>query len=472
MSSAFQLSSAYRPYRPPLTESSTIVAGMAIRTAATSSFPAQPRANVAESASEQQPASSAASRSRPDVGEGGWSVGAVVASGEAPVWDIVLGGHEGDRTCTSACGRAEPTHKDTLLTMSATAPGVPSRHGLPMTGRRPTLERADLDARRADVVIVTFDTAQILDVTGPLEVFSSASRFLPAVRYRTQVVTTRGGPVRASCGLEFASSPITDVTGPVDTLMVAGGADMDAAVADTELLAQVRRLATDARRVTSVCSGAFVLAAAGLLEGRRATTHWAECGLLDDTYADVTVDPDAIYVHDGNVWTSAGVTAGIDLALALVADDHGHQAAATVARQLVVYLQRSGGQAQFSALLAGQAADTEPVRDLLSWLRDHLTDDLSVAALARQINLSERQFTRVFKAEVGATAADHVEAVRLESACRLLETTNRTIEQIAKTCGFGTPETMNRTFRRRLDTTPGEHRHHFRGDIPVPIATP
>ena len=239
---------------------------------------------------------------------------------------------------------------------------------------------------------------------------------------------------------------------------------MDAAVADTELLAQVRRLATDARRVTSVCSGAFVLAAAGLLAGRRATTHWAECGLFSDTYADVTVDRDAIYVHDGNVWTSAGVTAGIDLSLALVADDHGHQAAATIARQLVVYLQRSGGQAQFSALLAGQAADSDPVRGLLSWLRDHLTEDLSVPALARQINLSERQFTRVFKAEVGATAADHVAAVRLESACRLLETTNRTIEQIARTCGFGTPETMNRAFRRRLGTTPGEHRHHFRGD--------
>jgi len=317
------------------------------------------------------------------------------------------------------------------------------------------------------VVIVTFATAQILDVTGPLEVFSSASRFLPTVRYRTHVVTTRGGPVRASCGLEFASSPIAEVTGRIDTLMVAGGADMDAAVADTELLSHVRRLAADTRRVTSVCSGAFVLAAAGLLEGRRATTHWAECGLLEETYAGVSVDPDAIYVHDGNVWTSAGVTAGIDLALALVADDHGHQAAATIARQLVVYLRRSGGQAQFSALLAGQAADTEPVRDLLSWLRDHLADDLSVPALARQINLSERQFTRVFKAEVGATAADHVEAVRLESACRLLETTNRTIEQIAKTCGFGTPETMNRTFRRRLNTTPGDHRHHFSGANPV-----
>ena len=213
-----------------------------------------------------------------------------------------------------------------------------------------------------------------------------------------------------------------------------------------------------------------MLAAAGLLDGRRATTHWAECGLLDDTYADVTVDPDAIYVQRRQ---------RVDLRRR----HRRHRPRARSRRrrprtpgrrhrraQLVVYLQRSGGQAQFSALLAGQAADTEPVRDLLSWLRDHLTDDLSVAALARQINLSERQFTRVFKAEVGATAADHVEAVRLESACRLLETTNRTIEQIAKTCGFGTPETMNRTFRRRLNTTPGDHRHHFRLDPPVPIA--
>jgi transcriptional regulator GlxA family with amidase domain len=318
------------------------------------------------------------------------------------------------------------------------------------------------------VVIVTFDSAQILDVTGPLEVFSSASRFLPSVHYRTEVVSSRGGPVLASCGLEFATSSIADVRAPIDTLLVAGGADMDTAVADDLLLHHVRRLAGHARRVTSVCSGAFVLAAAGLLDGRRATTHWAECDLLDTSYSEVTVDTDAIYVHDGNVWTSAGVTAGIDLTLALVTDDHGHRAAATVARQLVVYLQRSGGQAQFSTLMAGQAADTQPVRDLLSWLRDHLDADLSLAALARQINLSERQFTRVFKAEVGTTAADHVEAVRLESACRLLETTNSSIEQIAKTCGFGTPETMNRTFRRRLNTTPGDHRHHFRGDIFVP----
>jgi transcriptional regulator GlxA family with amidase domain len=295
-----------------------------------------------------------------------------------------------------------------------------------------------------------------------LEVFSRAGRFLPSAGYRTDVVTTTGGPVLASCGLEFTSTSITEVDAPIDTLVIAGGAEMKAAAADQELLRHVRRLAADARRVTSVCSGAFVLAAAGLLQGRRATTHWAECGLLQDTYTDVLVEPDAIYIQDGNVWTSAGVTAGIDLALALVAEDHGHQVAAGVARHLVVYLQRSGGQAQFSSLLAAQGTDTQPVRDLLSWIRDHLEDDLSVPALARQINLSERHFTRVFKAELGMTAADHVETVRLESACRLLETTGSSIEQIARTCGFGTPETMNRTFRRRLNTTPGEHRHHFR----------
>ena len=178
------------------------------------------------------------------------------------------------------------------------------------------------------VVIVTFPSAQILDVTGPLEVFSSASRFLPAVHYRTELVSSAGGLVLATCGMQFATTAIREIDGQVDTLMIAGGRDMDDASADQDLLREVRRLAAGARRVTSVCSGAFLLAAAGLLDGRRATTHWAECGLLQGSYPTVTVDPDAIYVHDGNIWTSAGVTAGIDLALALVADDHGRQAAA------------------------------------------------------------------------------------------------------------------------------------------------
>jgi transcriptional regulator GlxA family with amidase domain len=175
----------------------------------------------------------------------------------------------------------------------------------------------------------------------------------------------------------------------------------------------------------------------------------------------VSVEPDAIYVNDGNVWTSAGVTAGIDLALALGADDHGRNAAAVVARRLVVYLRRSGGQNQFSALLAAQSANDEPIRDLLEWLPEHLTDDLSIPAMAARTHLSERQFSRLFKTEVGTTPAEHVEAVRMENACRLLETTPNTMEQIARASGFGTPETMNRAFRRRVNTTPTDHRYHF-----------
>jgi transcriptional regulator GlxA family with amidase domain len=311
------------------------------------------------------------------------------------------------------------------------------------------------------IVIVAFPSGQILDVSGPMEVFSTASRFLPIPLYRTQVVSARGGTVLSTSGMEFLTTAIADVIGPIDTLVVAGGRDIQEASEDEHLVHHISRLAASSRRVTSVCSGAFLLAAAGLLDGRRATTHWADCELLASDYPLVAVEPDQIYVHDDNLWTSAGVTAGIDLALALVADDHGRRAAVEVARQLVVYLRRSGGQAQFSAVLAAQSSDHEPVRDVLTWLADNLTEDLSVPALAVHANLSDRQFSRVFKAEVGITPAEHVEAVRMEAACRLLETTSKPMDQIARICGFGVPETMNRAFRRRLNTTPGAHRHHF-----------
>jgi transcriptional regulator GlxA family with amidase domain len=311
------------------------------------------------------------------------------------------------------------------------------------------------------IVIVGFPSAQILDITGPLEVFSTASRFLAIPRYATQLVSTDGGPVLSTSGLEFATSRIEEVVDGVDTLVVAGGRDMDEAAADSKLVDNIRRLASQSRRITSVCSGAFLLAAAGLLDGRRATTHWAECEMLERDYPKVSVEPDAIYVQDGNVWTSAGVTAGIDLALALVADDYGRKAAATVARRLVVYLRRSGGQAQFSAPLAAQSVNHEPIRDVLSWVPNNLTANLSIVALATRAHLSERQFSRVFKAELGITPAEHVEAVRMEAACRLLETTLMAMDEIARACGFGTPETMNRAFRRRLNTTPTDHRHHF-----------
>ena len=321
-------------------------------------------------------------------------------------------------------------------------------------------------------VMVTFPGAQILDVTGPVEVFSTASRFLPGVDYRTVVVSSDGGLVPASCGLSFATTPISCIEGDIDTLLVAGGEDMERAGRDQRLVHGIRRLAEEARRVTSVCSGAFLLAHAGLLRGRRVTTHWAECRMLTEAHPDVTVDPDAIYVQDGRVWTSAGVTAGIDLSLALLSDDHGRRAAATIARQLVVYLRRSGGQSQYSRQLAAQAAETEPIRELLTWIPDHLAEDLAIPVLADRAHLSERQFRRVFKAEVGSNPVDYVEGVRVETACALLETTGKPIEEIARRCGFGTAETMNRAFRRRLDTTPGEHRHHFGGPTAAPVPGP
>jgi transcriptional regulator GlxA family with amidase domain len=316
-----------------------------------------------------------------------------------------------------------------------------------------------VDARR--VVFVAFPGVQILDVTGPMEVFSTATRFLDTADYRAELVSTHGGPVHSSCGLEMATSSIVDLHGPLDTLVAAGGQNMDEPSDDQLLVEHLQRLASQAHRVTSVCSGAFLLAAAGLLDGRRATTHWAECDDLAQRYPEVEVDPDALYVQEGHVWTSAGITAGIDMALALVANDHGRRAAARVARQLVVYLRRSGGQSQFSTLLAAQSADSEPIRELLAWLPDHLADDLSVPALARRVNLSERQFSRRFKDEVSASPAEHVETLRLDAACRLLETTNNPIEEIARVCGFGVTETMNRVFRRRLNTSPGGHRRHF-----------
>jgi len=194
------------------------------------------------------------------------------------------------------------------------------------------------------IVIVAFPSGQILDVTGPLEVFSTASRFLPIPAYRTEVVSASGGAVLSTSGLAFLTTGIADVAGPIDTLVIAGGRDIHEASGDELLVHHIRRLAGASRRVTSVCSGAFLLAAAGLLDGKRVTTHWADCALLASDYPLVAVEPDAIYVHDADVWTSAGVTAGIDLALALVADDYGPRAAGEVARQLVVYLRRSGGQ--------------------------------------------------------------------------------------------------------------------------------
>jgi transcriptional regulator GlxA family with amidase domain len=312
------------------------------------------------------------------------------------------------------------------------------------------------------VVVVTFDGCQSLDVSGPIEVLSRAGA-LARAPYDIRLASVSGAPVRATSGLRLLPDVAVErVRGAIDTLVVAGGDGVRAATRDRVLVAAVQRLAARARRVTSVCSGAFVLAEAGLLHGKRATTHWSAVDLLQSAYPSISVEADPIFVRDGNVWTSAGVTAGMDLALALVDDDHGPDIALETARALVMYVQRPGGQSQFSAALRGQAPDREPLRDVQNWLVDNLSDDLSVPALARRAAMSPRNFARAFLREVGVTPARYVEDVRLEAARRLLETTARPVEDVATACGFGTSETMRRVFARRLGVAPADYRKRFR----------
>jgi transcriptional regulator GlxA family with amidase domain len=316
--------------------------------------------------------------------------------------------------------------------------------------------------RTRDVVLVVFPGLQSLDLTGPMEVFDVANREAGGPAYRLQVASLDAGPVRTSSGLDVcAQVALRDLDGPIDTLVVVGGDGTYQAVVDDQLIAQVARLAPLARRVTSVCSGAFVLARAGLLDGRRATTHWTVCDLLADSFPQVEVDPDPIFVRDGDVYTSAGVTAGMDLALALVEDDLGRDVALAVARHLVLFLRRPANQSQFSAQLAAQMADRDGLRDAQRHVIDHPESDCSVAALARIAAMSERHFARCFTEEVGVTPARFVERIRVETARRLLEDTDEGVESIAARAGFGTAETMRRTFLRVLRTSPTAYRTRF-----------
>ena len=312
------------------------------------------------------------------------------------------------------------------------------------------------------VVVVAYPGVQSLDVTGPVEVFAVANRHRPQPPYATTVVARQAGALRTSSGLGLVADLAVDACdGPIDTLVVAGGDGTGDAVGDAALVDWIRDAAGRSRRVTSVCSGAFLLAAAGLLAGRRATTHWRVCDLLARLHPGVEVEADRIYVRDGRVWTSAGVTAGMDLALALVEDDHGGPLALEVARQLVLFTQRAGGQSQFSAQLAVPRPDRQPLRAVLAHVETHPDADLSVPALARRAAMSPRTFARTFRAELGTTPAAYVQAARIDAARRLLESTALSTVEVARACGFGTVETMHRAFRRTVRTTPGQYRRHF-----------
>jgi len=316
------------------------------------------------------------------------------------------------------------------------------------------------------IVIVAFDDVQALDVTGPSEVFSLAARARTVGTYSIDLLTATGAAIRTSSGLTLEPHGPLD-NREIDTLVIPGGKGTRAAAQDEKLIAWIRTAARRSRRVTSVCTGAFLLARAGLLDGRRATTHWAACNALQRQHPTIEVDPDPIFVRDGNVYTSAGVTAGIDLALALVEEDLGPQAALAVARSLVLFVKRPGGQAQFSAGLRSQTASHRRIRELQQWIGGNLTDDLSVPALAARCHMSERNFSRVFARQVGSTPAAYVESLRIERARLLLETTEHQLEHIAAESGFGTVETLRRSFARRLHASPSDYRRRFGNVIPI-----
>ena len=313
------------------------------------------------------------------------------------------------------------------------------------------------------VLIALFDGVQSLDVTGPLEVFAGPRDHQGKRAYRVQTASLGGAQVRTSSGLVIVPDGDLRDQGhadPPDLLIVPGGEG--ARRRNPDLVGWIRANAPAAKRVAAVCTGAFLLAEAGLLDGRRATTHWSYCDALRDQYPAVKVDPDPIFIKDGTVATSAGVTAGIDLALALVEDDLGRDVALAIARALVVFLRRPGGQAQFSAQLSAQVARRAPLRDVQQWIAEHPAGDLSVEALAGKASLSPRHFARAFAAEVGMPPGRYVERTRLEAARRHLEDTAEGIEQTARACGYRTPEAMRRAFTEALGVSPAEYRRRFR----------
>lgn len=324
---------------------------------------------------------------------------------------------------------------------------------------------ADLPPRR--IAIVAYEGAHALDAVGPLEVFSAADellRFGGRRGYEVGVTTPTGGAVRCESGLDLGGRWRLGDLGRSEplphTVLVAGGRGSRRVCDDAEVVDEVRRLALAADRAGSVCTGAFVLAATGLLDGRRATTHWAWAPQLAEAHPSIEVEPDSIYTRDGDVWTSAGVTAGMDLALALVADDHDDETARQVAQWLVMYLRRSGGQSQFSPPVTASEARRDEIRRVQDWIAANPAGDCAVGTLAEMAAMSPRHFARVFREQVGVTPARYVEACRLDLARSLLETTDLTVVEVARRSGLGDASTLHRAFDRHLSVSPAAYRVH------------
>jgi transcriptional regulator GlxA family with amidase domain len=319
-------------------------------------------------------------------------------------------------------------------------------------------EEAAVPAR--NVVLVVFDGAEAIDVCGPASVFSKAEQRCPG-SYRLHVASPLGGTVRTNSVLEIHDTlAFRDLPAAIDTLVVAGGdeAPLRAAIREQRIAQWLAAVAPGARRVASVCSGAFALAAAGLLDGKAATTHWSALDLLETTRPQVRVQRDRIYVRDGRVWTSAGVTTSIELALALVEDDLGHAVAMDIARTLALPLLRGGQQPQLSQALQAQQLASRRLREVVAWIGTHLREDLSVQALAERARMSPRHFARAFAAETGCTPARFVERARVAAATELLLRSQTTQERIAQLCGFGSVDALQRAFARHHGVTPGAYR--------------
>ncbi|MGH8386462.1 MAG: GlxA family transcriptional regulator [Pseudomonas sp.] len=317
------------------------------------------------------------------------------------------------------------------------------------------------------IVFLAYPQVGLLDLTGPQTVFWAASRYMNARQlpgYEIHTASLAGGLMQTAEGMAVHTLPLSDFAHrPIDTLIVPGSPNIIEAMNDSlDLITWLAQASTQAKRTASVCSGTFLLAQAGLLEGRRAATHWLMCDMLKQRYPSIEVDNDAIFVKQDSVWTSAGVTAGIDLALALIEEDCGREVALHAAREMVVFIKRPGGQAQFSQLLKTQTSEGAVFDDLHLWITQNLEgENLTVETLAQQVQMSPRNFARVYKLKTGRTPAKAVEALRVEAARRLLEESERNIDQISRLCGFGDEERMRLTFQRNLGVSPRDYRNRF-----------
>lgn len=323
-----------------------------------------------------------------------------------------------------------------------------------------------MKAQTRRIGLILFDDTDLLDAAGPARVFDSAARQLErtgAAReraYTVDLLSNGGGLVRTTMGFRLETAPLRDIApGEYDTILVSGGGIEDANC-DPEVVGWIRRNHGKVRRLGSTCTGAFVLAVAGLLEGRKAATHWAYCDLLQATFPEIRVDRDSIFVEDGGIWTSAGVTSGMDMALAMIEEDHGRELALLVARMLVVFLKRPGGQSQFSMPLQSQSVEG-PLAPLLHWIVEHPDADLRAETLSERAHMSLRNFYRAFESATGSSPGEWVEETRMQIAKRLLEQTGQPIDQVARKAGFITYERMRRTFARRIGVTPAAYRARF-----------